>query len=66
MKIPFVYRMVILMLVGACSPILISTFLNFYFELSSKKIMEFTLVFCIPIAVWIACKINQRWHDDNE
>ena len=54
------------MLVGACSPILISTFLNFYFELSSKKVMEFTLVFCIPIAAWIACKINQRWHDDNE
>ncbi len=64
MKISFIYRMVILMVVGACSPVLITSLLNHYFDLSPKKSMEYTLVFCIPIAVWLACKINDRWHDD--
>ncbi len=52
------------MVVGACSPVLITSVLNHYFDLSPRKSMEYTLVFCIPIAVWLACKINDRWHDD--
>ena len=31
-----------------------------------KKSMELTFVCCIPIAVWMASKINERWHDDRE
>ena len=66
LKPPFVYRMVILMLVGACSPIIITTILNHYFDIPPKKAMEYTLIFCIPIAIWMAIKINERWHDDRE
>lgn len=66
MKLDFVYRMVILVIVGACFPILITTVLNHYFDLSFKKAMEYTLILCIPIAVWMAIKINERWHDDQK
>jgi hypothetical protein len=54
------------MLVGACAPVLITTVLNHYFGFSVKKSMELTFVCCIPIAVWMASKINERWHDDRE
>ena len=40
--------------------------LNHYFDIPPKKAMEYTLVFCIPIAIWMATKINERWHDDRE
>tara|TARA_R100000426_G_scaffold33900_1_gene27488 strand:+ start:264 stop:464 length:201 start_codon:yes stop_codon:yes gene_type:complete len=66
MKYPFYIRIVILMLVGACAPILITTILNHYFGFSVKRSMELTFIFCIPIAVWMAIKINERWHDDRE
>ena len=66
MKPPFHYRMAILMLVGACAPVLITTVLNNYFGFSVKKSMELTFVCCIPIAVWMDSKINERWHDDRE
>ena len=66
MKPPFHYRMVILMLIGGCAPVLITTVLNHYFGFSVKKSMELTFVLCIPIAVWLASKIHERWHDDRE
>tara|TARA_B100000029_G_C17017030_1_gene757112 strand:+ start:228 stop:431 length:204 start_codon:yes stop_codon:yes gene_type:complete len=66
MKIPFVYRIVILILVGGCAPVLITTALNHVFGYSPKQAMELTLILCLPIAVWMASKINERWHDDRE
>ncbi len=54
------------MLIGGCAPVLITTVLNHYFGFSVKKSMELTFVLCIPIAVWLASKINERWHDDRE
>ena len=65
-KIPWVYRMVILLLVGGCLPVLITTTLNHYFGYGVQKSMELTFVLCIPIAAWMAHKINERWHDDRE
>ena len=66
MKPPFHYRMAILMLVGACSPVLLTTMFNHFFDYSVKKSMELTFICCIPIAVWMASKINERSHDDRE
>jgi uncharacterized membrane protein YoaK (UPF0700 family) len=63
---PFEYRMAILMFVGGCVPVLITTMLNHYFGYSIKRSMELTFILCIPLAVWIASKINKRWHDDQE
>tara|TARA_R100001126_G_C4757649_1_gene116126 strand:+ start:386 stop:589 length:204 start_codon:yes stop_codon:yes gene_type:complete len=65
-KPPFEYRIIILMFVGGCIPILITTMLNHYFDYSVKQSMELTFILCIPIAVWMASKINDRWHDDQE
>jgi len=66
MKPRFEYRIVILLLVGGCLPVLITTVLNRYFNYSIKHSMELTLILCIPIAVWMAFKINERWHDEEE
>ena len=65
-KPPFEYRMAILMLIGVGVPILITTMLNHYFDYSIKRSMELTFILCIPLAVWMASKINERWHDDQE
>ena len=66
MKPRFEYRIVILLLVGGCLPVLITTVLNRYFNYSIQEAMELTLILCIPIAVWMASKINKRWHDEEE
>ena len=66
MKFPFEYRIIILILVGGCVPVIITTVLNNHFGYSVQKSMELTLILCIPIAVWMATKINERWHDDRE
>ena len=66
MRPRFEYRMVILVLVGGCVPVLITTLLNRYFNYSIQDSMELTLILCIPIAVWMALKINERWHDEEE
>ena len=29
-------------------------------------IISITFIFCIPVAYWMASKINERWHDDQE
>ena len=65
-KPPFEYRMAILMLIGGCVPILITTMLNNYFGYSIRRSMELTFILCIPVAYWMASKINERWHDDQE
>ena len=53
-KPPFEYRMAILMLVGGCVPILITTMLNHYFGYSVSRSMELKFILCIPLAVWMA------------
>ena len=63
---PFEYRIAILMFVGGCVPVLITTMLNHYFGYSIRRSMELTFILCIPLAVWMALKINERWHDDQE
>jgi len=55
-----------LLLVGGCVPVLITTILNHYFGYGVQRSMELTFVLCIPIAAWMATKINERWHDDRE
>ena len=47
-KPPFEYRMAILMLIGGCVPILITTMLNHYFDYSIKRSMELTFILCSP------------------
>ena len=66
MKLRFEYRIAILIFVGGCLPVLITTVLNRYFNYSIQEAMELTLILCIPIAVWMASKINKRWHDEEE
>ena len=51
---------------GGCVPVIITTVLNNHFGYSVQRSMELTLILCIPIAVWMATKINERWHDDRE
>ncbi len=63
---PFHIRMVILFCVGAFTPVVITTILNHNFDYSVQKSMELTFILCIPVAVWMASKINERWHDDSE
>ncbi len=66
MKPPFEYRMVIIIIMGGCVPVLITQTLHHYFNYSIKSSMELTLILCIPLAIWLASKINDRWHDDRE
>ena len=66
MKLRFEYRIAILILVGGCLPVLITTVLNRYFNYSIQEAMELTLILCIPVTVWMASKINKRWHDEEE
>ena len=66
MKPPFYIRMVILLCVGGFGPVLITTILNQYFGYSIQRSMELTFILCLPLAAWMAHKINERWHDDRE
>ena len=63
---PFYIRMVILVCVGGCGPVLITTILNHYFGYSVQRSMELTFILCLPLAAWMAWAINERWHDDRE
>jgi hypothetical protein len=36
------------------------------FDVSIQRAAEITFILCIPIAAWLASKINERWHDDRE
>ena len=66
MKLPFHYRMGILLCVGAFSPVLIHHYVMYRFDVSVLRAAEITFILCIPIAYWMASKINERWHDDRE
>jgi len=66
MKPPFEYRMAILILAGGCIPPLITQFLAWSLDLSWLRAAELTFIVCIPLAIWMAAKINERWHDDRE
>jgi len=66
MKYPYYIRMVILLCVGAFSPILIHYYVMYRFDVSVLRAAEITFILCIPIAFWMASKINERWHDDRE
>ena len=52
--------------VGAFAPILIHYFVMWRFNLSIYKAAEYTLILSIPIAIWLAGRINDRWHDDED
>ena len=66
MKPPFHYRMGILLCVGAFAPILIHHIVHKLWDVSVLRAAEITFILCIPIAYWMASKINERWHDDRE
>ena len=66
MKPRFEIRMMILILVGGCLPVVITTVLNRCFDYSIQRSMELTFILCIPIAAWMASKINERWHDEED
>ena len=66
MKPPFEYRIAILILAGGRLPILITQFLAWSLDLSWLRAAELTFIVCIPLAIWMAAKINERWHDDQE
>ena len=66
MRPPFEYRIAILILLGGCLPVLITQFLAWSLDLSWLRAAELTFIVCIPLAIWMAAKINERWHDDRE
>ena len=66
MKPPFYYRIAILIFCGGCIPVLITQFLGYYLSISWQRAAELTFIICIPLAFWMATKINERWHDDGE
>ncbi len=66
LKYPFYIRMAILFCVGAFSPIIINHVVYKLWDVSILRAAEITLLLCIPIAFWMAKKINERWHDDRE
>ena len=65
-KLPFEYRVAILIFVGGCIPIFIHHIVYKLWDVSILRAAEITFIFCIPVAFWMAEKINERWHDDQE
>jgi hypothetical protein len=66
MKFPYEFRMLILFCVGAFVPILIHHIVYKLWDVSVLRAAEITFILCIPVAYWMAQKINERWHDDQE
>jgi len=66
MKYPFYIRMTILLCIGGFAPILIHHIIMKLWDVSILRAAEYTFIVCIPVAVWMAEKINERWHDDRE
>ena len=66
MKYPFYIRMAILFCVGAFIPIMIHQLVFKLWDVSVLRAAEITFFLCIPVAYWMAKKINERWHDDIE
>jgi len=65
-KPPFEYRMLILFCIGAFVPIFIHHIIHKLWDVSILRAAEITFILCIPVAFWMAEKINERWHDDQE
>ena len=65
-KPPFEYRMLILFCVGAFVPIFIHHIIYKLWDVSILRAAEITFILCIPIAYWMASKINERCQDDRE
>ena len=65
-KPPFEIRIAILIFIGGCSPIFIHNIVYKLWDVSIVRAAEITFILCIPVAFWMAEKINQRWHDDQE
>ncbi len=66
MKYPFYIRMAILLCIGGFTPIGIHHIVYKLWDVSVLQAAEITFILCIPVAYWMACKINERWHDDRE
>ena len=66
MKYPFYIRMAILLCIGGFIPIGIHHIVHALWNVSVSRAAEITFILCIPIAYWMASKINERWHDDRE
>ena len=66
MKYPFYIRMAILFCVGAFIPIMIHQLVFKLWDVSVLRAAEITFFLCIPVAYWMAKKINERGHDDRE
>ena len=66
MRYPYYIRMAILVCVGAFVPILIHHIVYKLWDVSVLRAAEITFILCIPVAWWMATKINERWHDDRE
>ena len=66
MKYPYYIRMAILLCVGAFVPIGIHHIVYKLWDVSGLRAAEITFILCIPVAYWMASKINERWHDDRE
>jgi hypothetical protein len=66
MKFPYEFRMLILFCVGAFVPIMIHHIVYKLWDVSVLRAAEITFILCIPVAYWMARKINERWHDDQE
>ena len=66
MKYPFYIRMAILLCVGAFTPILIHHIVYQQPRARILRAAEITFILCIPVAYWMAARINDRWHDDQE
>ncbi len=58
--------MTILLCVGGFSPILLHHIIMNLWDVSILRAAEITFIVCIPVAFWMAEKINERWHDDRE
>ena len=66
MKYPFYIRMTNLLCIGGFAPILIHHIIMKLWDVSILRATELTFIVCIPVAFWMAEKINERWHDDRE
>ncbi len=66
MKLPYEFRMIVLFCVGAFVPIMIHHIVYKLWDVSVLRAAEITFLLCIPVAYWMARKINERWHDDQE
>ena len=48
-----------------CSYINSSSYMELW-DVSILRAAEYTFIVCIPIAVWMAEKINERWNDEDQ